>query len=150
MYGSSILCGGCLALALCILSATAAAEQSPVVIQITGLQDVSGDLYLTVYDSEDEWLGDNAVLQRKVDIEDARDGELVTVQIELAAGDFALSIFYDRNDNGKLDTNFLGIPREPVAVSNNARPRFGPPKYEDAIFSIGAESVLQRIDMTNI
>ena len=150
MYGSSKLRGGCLALALCILSATAAAEQSPVVIQITGLQDVSGDLYLTVYDSEDEWLGDNVVLQRKVDIEDARDGELVTVQIELAAGDYALSIFYDRNGNGKLDANFFGIPREPVAVSNNARPRFGPPKYEDAIFSIGAESVLQRIDMTGI
>ena len=41
-----------------------------------------------------------------------------------------------KNDNGKMDTNFLGIPKEPVAISNNAKGKFGPPKYKDAKFMI--------------
>ena len=59
-------------------------------------------------------------------------------------------MFYDANNNGKLDTNFIGIPKEPVALSNNARPKFGPPKYKDAVFAVGAEPVIQRNDIEAI
>jgi uncharacterized protein (DUF2141 family) len=34
----------------------------------------------------------------------------------------------------KLDTNFMGIPREGVGVSNGARGHFGPPKFDAAPF----------------
>jgi uncharacterized protein (DUF2141 family) len=30
----------------------------------------------------------------------------------IAAGDYAVSVVHDENSNGKLDTNFLGMPRE--------------------------------------
>jgi uncharacterized protein (DUF2141 family) len=45
---------------------------------------------------------------------------------------YAVSVFHDENSNGRLDTNFLGIPREGVGASNNARGHFGPPKFHDA------------------
>jgi uncharacterized protein (DUF2141 family) len=35
-----------------------------------------------------------------------------------------------------LDTNFLGIPREGVGVSNNKIPSLGPPRWEDATFAV--------------
>jgi len=41
-------------------------------------------------------------------------------------GKYAVSVFHDENSNGKLDTNFLGIPREGVGASNNAKGHFGP------------------------
>ena len=47
-------------------------------------------------------------------------------------GTYAISVFHDENSNGKLDTNFLGIPREGVGASNNAKGHFGPPKFPDA------------------
>ena len=43
---------------------------------------------------------------------------------------------HDVNDNQKLDTNWIGIPKEPVAISNNARGRLGPPKWKDAMFEL--------------
>lgn len=49
-------------------------------------------------------------------------------------GAYAISVFHDENSNGKLDTNFLGIPREGVGASNDARGRLGPPKFSDAAF----------------
>ena len=39
----------------------------------------------------------------------------------IAPGTYAASAFHDENSNGKLDTNFMGIPREGVAASNDAR-----------------------------
>ena len=46
----------------------------------------------------------------------------------------AVSVYQDEDSNGELDTNFLGMPSEPVGVSNDAKGIFGPPSYEDAEF----------------
>ena len=119
-------------------------------LELTGLQDASGDLYIAVYDSKDTWLGDDVVMSQKVVIADALDGEVVRYQLQLAPCEYALSIFHDENNNGELDTNFIGIPKEPVALSNNARPKFGPPKYKDAVFTLGEEPYTQNISMEDI
>ena len=66
------------------------------------------------------------------------------------AGDYAISLYYDENNNGTLDSNFIGIPKEPVALSNNARPKFGPPKYRDAVFALEAGGTTQKITIESI
>lgn len=119
-------------------------------VELTGLQSVEGKLYIAVYNSEDTWLGEDTVLEQEVVIADSREGELVTFELQLSPGEYALSIFYDRNDNGELDTNFIGIPKEPLALSNNAKAKFGPPKYKDAVFNLDVEPLIQRIDMQEI
>jgi uncharacterized protein (DUF2141 family) len=50
-------------------------------------------------------------------------------------GDYAISAFQDENSNGKLDRNFIGMPKEGVGASNDAKGSFGPPKFDDARFS---------------
>jgi uncharacterized protein (DUF2141 family) len=58
-----------------------------------------------------------------------------TCQFEnIPSGTYAVSVFHDENSNGKLDTNFLGIPREGVGASNNAKGHLGPPKFSAAAF----------------
>ena len=52
----------------------------------------------------------------------------------LPPGKYALSCFHDLNGNGKLDTNWMGIPNEPYGFSNNARPQFRAPKWAEAAF----------------
>ncbi len=54
----------------------------------------------------------------------------------LANGDYALSVFHDENKNGKLDTNFLGIPKEGFAFSSNPKVFFGPPAFDKAKFYV--------------
>lgn len=56
-------------------------------------------------------------------------------------GQFAIVVFYDKNENGKLDAGFLRIPKEKVGFSNNAKGRFGPASWDDALFS------LDRVDL---
>ena len=52
----------------------------------------------------------------------------------LPMGTYAVYVFHDEDNNKKLNTNFIGMPKEGIGVSNNAKGHFGPPKYDDAKF----------------
>lgn len=65
---------------------------------------------------------------------DISNGRSVCEFADVAPGTYAVSVFHDENSNGKLDTNFVGIPREGVGASNNAKGHFGPPKFDAAAF----------------
>lgn len=70
---------------------------------------------------------------------------------ELPAGEYAISLFHDRNRDGKLNTNFMGIPKEPFGFSNNPRILFGPPDFSDSKFSIRENEVKKiRIDLKTL
>lgn len=69
----------------------------------------------------------------------------------LPAGEYAVSIAHDENNNGQLDTSWIGIPREGVGASNNPRPRMGPPRYRDAKFNVGAgEEVTKSVKLVYV
>lgn len=52
----------------------------------------------------------------------------------IAPGRYAVSAFHDENSNGKMDTNLIGMPKEGVGASNDAKGHMGPPKFRDAAF----------------
>jgi uncharacterized protein (DUF2141 family) len=53
----------------------------------------------------------------------------------VAPGTYAVSVVHDENSNGKLDRNFIGMPREGVGASNDAKGHMGPPKFSAASFA---------------
>ncbi len=63
-------------------------------------------------------------------------------------GEYAASVFLDKNGNGKLDTNAIGSPREPWGVSRDAKAkRFGPPLFKDAKFKYDGGPVTIEINL---
>jgi|TARA_B110000971_G_scaffold169269_1_gene173762 uncharacterized protein (DUF2141 family) len=42
----------------------------------------------------------------------------------------------DKGADGEMDTNFVGIPKEPYAFSNNVMGKMGPPKWKGAKFEV--------------
>ena len=54
----------------------------------------------------------------------------------IAGGEIAVLVYHDENANGILDKNFIGIPREIIAISNNYEPK-GPPSFVRASFEHG-------------
>ena len=57
-----------------------------------------------------------------------------TAIIDVPFGKYAIAGFHDLDGNGVLSGNFLGIPKEPVGFSGDAKVKFGPPKWNDAVF----------------
>ena len=63
----------------------------------------------------------------------------VTVRIaNVPPGRYAAQAFHDENDNHKVDRGLLGIPKEGVGFSNDAKIRLGPPKFPEAAFDHGS------------
>ena len=61
---------------------------------------------------------------------------------DLEESDYAVAIFHDKNSNNKFDT-FFSIPKEKFGFSKNARVFLGPPKFEDASFFVGQNSIVE-------
>ena len=66
--------------------------------------------------------------------------ELTATITDLTFGEYALAIYQDVNGNGKIDKNFVGIPTEPYAFSNNYHPKVKAPNFNDCKFSYDATS----------
>jgi len=64
----------------------------------------------------------------------------------LEPGEYAVSAYQDRSGSGELDTNFVGAPTEPFGFSQGAQSRFGPPDFEEAMFSLNDS--FRRIEVT--
>lgn len=73
-------------------------------------------------------------------------GTAVVTLTDLPPGRYAIALYQDRNGNGRLDKNMIGIPTEPYGFSNDASAPFGPPDFELAAFTIAATK--QHHDLT--
>jgi uncharacterized protein (DUF2141 family) len=123
-------------LALAVLPA-AAGEATLVRVTVTNVRDPGGVLMVGVYDRPDNWLGVPPAKSIEVPVApNLRDGS-VALELRLPPGRYALSLFQDLNGNRHLDTNFLGIPKEASGSSNNPPARWGPPKFADALVTVG-------------
>ncbi len=58
---------------------------------------------------------------------------------DLPPGRYAVLVFHDANGNGRLDLNFLGIPREPLGFSNRYWAK-GPPAFAEAALEVGEDA----------
>jgi len=52
------------------------------------------------------------------------------------SGRYAIQFYHDENQNGKLDLNLIGIPKESYGSSNDVKPVLGPPKFEKMLFNL--------------
>ena len=111
---------------------TTKAQEKTYTLQVTisGLKSDNGSVMAALYKTKEDFLNKEFK------------GEIVTIKNKIAyvvfkevpKGEYAVSFVHDENNNKKMDTNFLGIPKEDYGCSNNARGFMGPPKYKDAKF----------------
>ncbi|GAO41355.1 DUF2141 domain-containing protein [Flavihumibacter petaseus] len=124
-----------------LISGTRAVAQTPAAagttqtLQISNLDKKKGKVYIAWYISQDGFLTrEKAVLHKIVPV-DKQDSITVTFD-GVKDGTYAVSIFLDQNDNGKLDTNGLGIPKEDYGFSNNVLPMTRAATFEESKFDV--------------
>ena len=61
--------------------------------------------------------------------------------LDIPPGTYALAVVHDENMNGKLDTNWMTIPKEGYGFSNDAKALLGPPSFSAARFQYDGETV---------
>ncbi|MHA7843746.1 MAG: DUF2141 domain-containing protein [Winogradskyella sp.] len=115
-----------------------AQETFKLTIQVENADSNDGQMFVSVYNKEANFLNTS---YKGVKSKITNNGCVVTFE-GLPEGTYAVSIFHDENDNGTLDSNFVGIPKEDYGCSNDARGFMGPPKWEDAKFDLKTDKTI--------
>jgi uncharacterized protein (DUF2141 family) len=102
-------------------------------LSISGYKDLKGTIFIAVYNSEQNYM--NVSKASYLGITKPAEGSTSYTFHNVPDGVYAVTIFYDENGNGTLDTNTFGIPKEQNAFSNNVRGLFGPPKFDKSKFT---------------
>lgn len=112
---------------------TAAPAENVIHVDISGLRNDKGQVLCALFSSAEAFpkKADKAVVRLTAKIAER---QAVCDFTGVAPGTYAVSVVHDENANGKLDTNFIGMPREGVGASNDAKGRMGPPKFSAASF----------------
>jgi uncharacterized protein (DUF2141 family) len=118
---------------LVIGRAPAAENQDGVItIRADGLRNQKGDVVCTLCSSADGYPGD---CKHKVVVKASiMDKHADCVFPHKAPGYYGATIFHDEDGDGKFKRNLFGIPLEGFGFSNNYRPKFRAPTWDEGKF----------------
>lgn len=102
------------------------------VLTFTNIKEAKGQLMVALNDTKGEMVEGYVVPVTKT-------GTVTYTIKNIKPGDYTLAVFHDINKDEILNTNMVGIPKEPYAFSNNARGTFGPPSLTDQTFTVDGE-----------
>jgi uncharacterized protein (DUF2141 family) len=122
------------------LAQFAAIAQSKLQVSVENIRAPKGNIRIGVFNSEDKFLKD--ALEGK--IVKAADNKVTVIFENLKPGDYAVSVIHDENENGEIDNNMVGMPKEGFAFGNNAMGMFGPPSFEKAKVTLTNGATVQQ------
>ncbi len=122
-------------LALLLLLFADHAQAARLVVTIEGLHSRLGHVYVALF-SRSENFPDGNYSYRHVKVP-ASGAPLAVVFDDIPPGRYAAGAYHDEDDNGHLDTNFIGYPIEGYALSNDIRAFLTRPRFIDASFMVG-------------
>ena len=133
-----------LALVTSAAFAPALVSAETLTITIADIRESEGRLMIQVANSEKgfEFSEDSAAPPPVAISQLAEAGEM-TFEVTLPPGVYGARVLHDLNGNGEMDSNFVGMPKEPWAFSNNATGRLGPAKWQDAKFEISGDTAVE-------
>lgn len=108
-------------------------------ILIKNIDSPSGSILITLYDNADDF-DKNQVQKSYYKKVIVRSQELKLTFDKLPKGVYALKAFHDSNNNGVLDKNWMGIPKEAFGFSNNVMGVMGPPTFLQSAFEVAGKT----------
>jgi uncharacterized protein (DUF2141 family) len=112
------------------------APAADLAVTIGNIQDGSGQVLVGLFDSEAAFPKQVYQGRSVPAIQRDAEGSVRLSFVGLPAGTYAVSAIHDKDMNGKLTTNLLGMPTEPYGFSGQGSGRFGPPAFTDASFRL--------------
>lgn len=114
-------------------------QTSNLTIIVEGAENDKGKIFMALSPDEADYKKkDDAFKEAEVSIANGK----ATHTFSLPAGTYAVKVFHDENNNGELDTNFIGIPKEGVGFSNNPS-LMGMPSFDKVSFQLNGDKTVK-------
>lgn len=128
---------------LLFISSLGFAQNATLTVSITDLKNNTGSLTAELYNTKEKFLK----ASYKAISTPIKSNTAIVTFTGIPKGEYTVLVYHDENKNGKLDKYIIGMPKESVACSNNAKGFMGPPKYDDAKFTVTTDTKIN-IKMT--
>ncbi|TMM58676.1 DUF2141 domain-containing protein [Maribacter algarum] len=109
-------------------------SQNTLTILVEDVQSSDGFIAVGVYTNKDTFLKNEKAFAGI--FTKAEEGVTRIDLPDLPNGEYAVCIFHDENGNKEMDTNFIGIPKEPLGFSIGKLKTFGPPSFDECSFEM--------------
>jgi uncharacterized protein (DUF2141 family) len=96
---------------------TAAQATATLTVKVWGLKK-QGKVFVYLYNQDDGFPTKSEKAFKTITLP-VTTADTVYAKFEgLTPGEYAVAVMHDENDNGQIDTNWIGIPKEGLGVSN--------------------------------
>jgi uncharacterized protein (DUF2141 family) len=119
--------------------------QSNLKVSVHAIKEPRGELFIGLYNSESTFKNTDSVYMDKIIPIDS--SIMVTYFEGLPPGHYALTMFQDKNSNGKMDKGIFGQPTEKYGFSNNPKIMFKSPDFDKCMFKVTARDTTVYIKM---
>lgn len=103
--------------------------QGILTVEVSNIKEMKGNVNVGLFTNENDFLKKSAFGK----IVKADKNKVIVTFENLPAGSYAVSVIHDENENGELDSNFMGIPKEGFGFGNDAMGMFGPPSFDKTL-----------------
>jgi uncharacterized protein (DUF2141 family) len=102
-------------------------------VVVNGIDTPSGTIRVAVFNSPDKFLEKNGYAYSKST--PVGNNKSVRIDFNIPHGFYAVTCYHDINENKVLDQNYMGIPQEPYAMSNNVSIKWRRPTFDETKFA---------------
>ncbi len=113
-------------------------------VKILNIRNSNGTVACALFQSEEGFPKDFLQFATNITIIKIRESQAICHFADIPPGKYAMAVIHDENMNGKLDTSWMGAPKEGFGFSNNAEALLSAPSFSAASFRYDGRS----IDMT--
>lgn len=110
-------------------------------VKILNIKNSTGTVACALFESPDGFPTDYLRLATNVMVIKIRKDQARCDFEDIPPGTYAMAVIHDENMNGKLDTNWLGIPTEGYGFSNDAKAVVGAPSFSAASFPYDGQNL---------
>jgi uncharacterized protein (DUF2141 family) len=104
-------------------------------VVITGIRSPEGQMAIGIFTDNESFQQEKALIEKKFEKADITNGEM-RVQFSLDPGTYAFALLDDENSNGRMEYNFLGMPKEGFGFSDYYHTGFSKPKFSSFRFTL--------------
>jgi uncharacterized protein (DUF2141 family) len=126
--------------AILFFSVHTSAQTEGIRVEISKLRNSNGHVLISLYRDGNGYPDDPEKAIRKARIS-IKNNTAWVVFTGLPAGEYAVAILHDENDDQKMNKTMLGLPNEGYGFSNNVMGTFGPPSFNRASFAYTAKNI---------
>jgi uncharacterized protein (DUF2141 family) len=119
------------------------AQAAQLTINLHNIKENQGTLKVAIYDSAE---GMKQYQAFEVHEKKATANSLSIAVTDIAQGEYAVMVYQDLNNDGKLGRNLMGIPNEPYGFSNNPR-LMGAPKFAQLAVNVRDTDISTDIEL---